>query len=222
MKKCGIYKITNPKGGIYIGQSTNIFARWSYYKKLHCKHQKKLYASLKKYGIENHVFEIIEECLSEFLNEKEIYWGNFFDVLNRKNLNLQIGKKEYKISDETRLKKSNYMKAKLSNKKNHPMFGKHNSGASLRMKENNPVKNKFGILHHNFGKQFSPNTKKNMQIDKILKNNGFKNIEEAIEFKKVILELSKQGKTQKEISKILNKNQSTVSRIIKNKIWTEI
>ena len=51
---------------------------------------------------------------------------------------------------------------------------------------------------------------------------SLKNIEEAIEFKKVILELSKQGKTQKEISKILNKNQSTVSRIIKNKIWTEI
>ena len=84
------------------------------------------------------------------------------------------------------------------------------------------MKNKFGALHHNFGKKFLPDVKKNMQIDKILKNNGFKNIEEAIEFKKTVFELHLKGKTQKEISKILDKNQSTISRIIKNKIWTEI
>lgn len=114
------------------------------------------------------------------------------------------------------------MKERLSNKENHPMFGKSNVGAALRMKKNNPMKNKFGALHHNFGKKFLPDVKKNMQIDKILKNNGFKNIEEAIEFKKTVFELHLKGKTQKEISKILDKNQSTISRIIKNKIWTEI
>jgi hypothetical protein len=35
----GIYKIINPKGKTYIGQSINIEKRWNGYKKLHCKGQ---------------------------------------------------------------------------------------------------------------------------------------------------------------------------------------
>ena len=63
MKKkiVGIYKITNPKGRVYIGQSINIFKRFSYYKMLQCKGQKKVYSSLVKYGYENHKFEIVTE-----------------------------------------------------------------------------------------------------------------------------------------------------------------
>jgi hypothetical protein len=33
----GIYKIINPNGRIYIGQSTNIEGRWTKYKQLACK-----------------------------------------------------------------------------------------------------------------------------------------------------------------------------------------
>ena len=32
MKKSGIYKITNPKGEVYIGCSQNIHVRWMNYK----------------------------------------------------------------------------------------------------------------------------------------------------------------------------------------------
>ena len=39
----GIYKITNPSGKIYIGQSVNIDNRISSYKNLKCKNQTKLY-----------------------------------------------------------------------------------------------------------------------------------------------------------------------------------
>jgi hypothetical protein len=46
----GIYKISNPNGRIYIGQSTNIELRWGKYSKLHCKDQPSLYLSLKKHG----------------------------------------------------------------------------------------------------------------------------------------------------------------------------
>lgn len=74
----GIYKITNPKGKIYIGQSVNIKKRWYSYEKLYCKQQFYLYNSLVKYGIENHKFEIIEECLLEQLNEREIYWKQYY------------------------------------------------------------------------------------------------------------------------------------------------
>jgi len=70
----GIYKITNPKGKVYIGQSEDINIRWKHsYYNLCCKQQPKLYNSLKKHGFENHKFEIIEECLSEQLDEREIY-----------------------------------------------------------------------------------------------------------------------------------------------------
>ena len=71
----GIYKITNPKGKIYVGKSKNILSRFnSYYKIQHCKQQRKLYNSLKKYGPENHIFEILEECDLSVINEREIYW----------------------------------------------------------------------------------------------------------------------------------------------------
>jgi hypothetical protein len=35
----GIYKITNPNGRIYIGQTTNSVVRRKKYEKLHCKDQ---------------------------------------------------------------------------------------------------------------------------------------------------------------------------------------
>lgn len=108
--KSGIYKITNPKGKIYVGQSKNIDIRWNrHYKKLHCKEQFKLYNSLKKYGVENHTFEILEECKVELLNEKELFWGIFYDVLNpKKGLNMQglgLQKSRTKASIEKAAKK---------------------------------------------------------------------------------------------------------------------
>lgn len=93
----GIYKITNPKGKIYIGQSINIEKRWKYYISESYNNrdkQTKLFNSLRKYGPENHVFEIIEECLVEELNEKEIYWGGYYQCTDlNKGLNLrELGK----------------------------------------------------------------------------------------------------------------------------------
>lgn len=72
----GIYKITNPNNKIYIGKSKNIEKRWCFYKTYnkHIRDQSKLYNSFQKYGVENHTFEIIEECTVEQLNEREIYW----------------------------------------------------------------------------------------------------------------------------------------------------
>lgn len=69
----GIYKITNPKGKIYIGQSIDIERRFKEYKGVYCKNQRKLYYSLKKYGWENHKFEVIEECNEKNLIQRENY-----------------------------------------------------------------------------------------------------------------------------------------------------
>lgn len=90
-KICGIYKIINPKGKIYIGQSTDIGKRKQIYKTIKCKGQIKIYNSLKKYGFENHKFEIIEECSIEQLNERERYWQDYYNVL-KEGLNCRLTK----------------------------------------------------------------------------------------------------------------------------------
>ena len=77
MSKCGIYKITNLKNNnCYIGQSINIIQRWKDHRKeakdiYSDKKEYPLYKAIKKYGIENFSFEILEECKVEELNQKE-------------------------------------------------------------------------------------------------------------------------------------------------------
>jgi group I intron endonuclease len=75
----GIYKITNPKGKIYIGQSINISIRKKTYERYNFSNQTLLYNSVKKYGWDNHKFEVIEECDVDKLDERETYWKFYFD-----------------------------------------------------------------------------------------------------------------------------------------------
>lgn len=77
---CGIYKIENLiNKKCYIGQSINIQRRWNIHKTDSRKPKYPLYLAFKKYGIENFSFEVLEECLEEELNEKEIFWISKFD-----------------------------------------------------------------------------------------------------------------------------------------------
>jgi group I intron endonuclease len=74
----GIYKITSPSNKIYIGQSIDIERRKKSYALLNCNQQPKVYNSLVKYGWENHQHEIIEECSLDKLNERELYWKEYY------------------------------------------------------------------------------------------------------------------------------------------------
>lgn len=75
----GIYKITSPNNRVYIGQSVDIHERWKfYYKPSQTKKQPKVHRSFTKYGVENHVFEIIEECSIEQLDERETFWKLYY------------------------------------------------------------------------------------------------------------------------------------------------
>ena len=100
----GIYKITNPKGKIYIGQSINIESRFKHYQRIDCIKQPKIYRSLLKYGINNHIFEVIEECDEKQLNEREIYWGEYYNVLGKNGLVLRLGESKGKRSEITKRK----------------------------------------------------------------------------------------------------------------------
>ena len=86
----GIYKITNKKGKVYIGQSILMEKRWNSYKSLNCQNQVRLFRSLQKYGISEHIFEVVEECAVEELNTKERYWQDFYEVLGKKGLNCKL------------------------------------------------------------------------------------------------------------------------------------
>ena len=80
---CGIYKITNKiDNNAYIGQSINIESRWVHHRNFNeeIAGHYPLYLAFKKYGIENFSFEIIEECDSTELNEKEKYWIAYYDT----------------------------------------------------------------------------------------------------------------------------------------------
>lgn len=82
---CGIYKIENKiNGKIYIGQSLNIEERWKAHKVAGQNNNHKyknypLYKDMHKYKLNNFEFLIIEKCLKEELDEKEIYWIQYYD-----------------------------------------------------------------------------------------------------------------------------------------------
>jgi len=111
----GIYKITSPSNKIYIGQSVNVLKRWNYHKKLYTNDTPKLFLSLKKYGIENHNFEILEICKIDLLNKRERYWQEYFNSVET-GLNCVYTKtndKSGKLSFETKKKISQSQKGKL-------------------------------------------------------------------------------------------------------------
>ena len=123
----GVYKITSPTNKIYIGQSINIKKRWNYYKNLNCKNQTKLYNSLKKYGYESHIFEILEECCEEEILIKENYWKSYYQVLKFSSLCCRMDGRGGSLSEETKNKISESSKGK-----------KHKEVSKLKMSLNHP------------------------------------------------------------------------------------
>ena len=86
----GIYKITNTKNSkVYIGKSTNIERRW----KEHIRHSKDectkekspIHKAINKYGADSFVFQVLEECEEELLNDREMFYITLYDSVNKKN-----------------------------------------------------------------------------------------------------------------------------------------
>lgn len=71
----GIYKITNKLNGkAYIGQSNDIERRFKEHQQKGESSRIPLDIAIQKYGKDNFIYEIIEECSLEELNQKEQYW----------------------------------------------------------------------------------------------------------------------------------------------------
>lgn len=76
-----IYKITNSiNDKVYIGQtSRSLKERWSEHLTTNKRRDLPLYRAFDKYGKEKFQIEVIEECENSLLNEKEVFWINYFD-----------------------------------------------------------------------------------------------------------------------------------------------
>lgn len=94
----GIYQFKNKLNNkIYIGQSKDIEHRY----KSHLYHAKNgattlLHAAIRKYGIENFTFMVLEECKIEELNEREIFYIKEFNSLMPNGYNMQTGGQDRK------------------------------------------------------------------------------------------------------------------------------
>ena len=98
-----VYKITNIiNNKCYIGITDNLENRW--YQHKHCPFWKSsketpLYKAIRKYGLENFKFEILEENIESrtLLGEREKYWIKFYQShLSQHGYNKSWGGEDYK------------------------------------------------------------------------------------------------------------------------------
>jgi len=78
-----IYKYTSPSGKSYIGKTIHTLKeRAGSNGCRYTRHSTKFSTAIKKYSWNNFIPKIIEEVQEDLLNEREIYWVNYYDTLN--------------------------------------------------------------------------------------------------------------------------------------------
>jgi len=103
---CGIYLLTHVETGRkYVGQSKDILERIKYHS--YGYGDQKIARSIRKYGFNAFVSDVIELCSVESLNTREQYWITQFNCLSPYGFNLTTGGQQaQKISEETRKRMS--------------------------------------------------------------------------------------------------------------------
>jgi group I intron endonuclease len=157
----GIYKITNPNGKIYIGQSVDIERRWYHYNKKDIRNQPLLNRSITKYGVENHKFEIVEECNIEQLNEREIYWTYYYNAIHPYGLVLRIGGRSGHLSEEMKRKIGNGNKGKIVSDDTKQKISLSKMGNQYRLNTLHTKETKQKMSKSHIGKKDSEKTKQN-------------------------------------------------------------
>jgi group I intron endonuclease len=155
----GIYKITNPKGKVYIGQSVNVLNREKYYKSLRCKNQTKIYNSLKKYGADAHVFEIICYCDVSQLNDLERYYQELYNVIDS-GLNCRFTNTYDKAGSLSKETKEKIRKANIGKKLSEETKLKISENTKKGMTES--VREKISLSRKNY--KYSDETKLKISI----------------------------------------------------------
>lgn len=161
---CGIYRYTNIiNGKRYIGQSVDIEGRYKH----HIRSSKEdipktlIDKAIAKYGLANFRFEILEYCSKEELDEREIYWINYYYTFLLRKDGLGYG---YNMSEGGSFGSEPYNK------------GKH---LSEEQKKKISISCSFykGTLHSQYGRHKSDDTKQKLRNA----NLGKKQSKETIE-----------------------------------------
>ena len=118
----GIYKFTNKiNGNSYIGQSINVENRkkdhisraFNNYK-TNIEYNTPLHKALRKYGLNNFDFEILEKCEKKELNNREQYWIKYYNTF-QKGYNLTSGGDSHECSLKIKEEMANQIKDLLLN-----------------------------------------------------------------------------------------------------------
>lgn len=97
---CGIYRITNKiNAKAYIGKSKNICVRWNEHYLMSCNKNLKhieqdtsiIHKAIRKYGIENFVFEVLTLCDATSLDDEEKYFISYYNTIQPNGYNIQSG-----------------------------------------------------------------------------------------------------------------------------------
>jgi group I intron endonuclease len=129
IETAGIYAIINKANWkVYVGQSVSCNARWVAHKsasKRGIHNNGHLQAAFDKYGTNNFMFFVIEECSEEVRDERERYWINHFNSCDENcGYNMQTGgsfgkrhaeSTKRKIGDAHRGEKNYFYGKKFSN-----------------------------------------------------------------------------------------------------------
>ena len=100
-----IYTLKNfVNNKIYVGQTNKPKKRlWEHINAAKKGKDTLLYYAIRKYGEENFIFEIIEECEDDVVNEREKYWISKFDSFEC-GYNMTSGGDYFSLSDEAKKK----------------------------------------------------------------------------------------------------------------------
>lgn len=149
---CGIYKITNTVNNkVYIGQSVNIKVRWRDHINALNRQDSRctlLQRAWIKYGEDKFVFEILELCDEDLLDELETKYINMYNAQNpTKGYNMESGGNAQKhLSAETKAKIGNSNRGKC-----------HSEETKRKMSED-----RVGTQNSMYGKKHSEDSRKKM------------------------------------------------------------
>lgn len=193
----GIYKIVNKLNNkIYIGQSIDIISRFQSHKDtLKIKYNHPLYNSMRKYGLNNFEFIILEEVKNILqLDEREQCWLDYYKSYDNEygyNIcNLVTSTKGYKHTEETKKKMSACKKGKKLSEEHI----RNSANARKGFKRTDETKKK--ISETSKSRIFSKETKLKMSLAKL----GKKRKTRSEEHKKN-LSLAQKGKKLSEETK---------------------
>ena len=156
---CGIYMIKNlVNNKVYVGQSKELDKRFKRHineLKNNNHHSIHLQRAWNKYGEDSFDFIILEYCVEDELDEKEIYWIDHYNACDYDSgYNNKEGGSHGKYSEESKRKMSESSKGQKCPEWLKEHFSQLYSG------EGNPMYGRAGELSPNYGKFVSEETRK--------------------------------------------------------------